>query len=91
LIRYYIDGRERREKSGLSGGDINLYKIRKTHALRGVKLPINMMQKGTKFRVISQEAIDWYLNHDLKDVRNLKCRRMFIQESFGDGRRDQAL
>jgi hypothetical protein len=38
-IRYYIDGRERREKVGRRGDAIKLYKVRKTDALRGVKLP----------------------------------------------------
>ena len=37
-IRYYINGRERREKVGRRGDAIKLYKIRKTDALRGVKL-----------------------------------------------------
>jgi site-specific recombinase XerD len=38
-IRYHIDGRERREKVGRRGDAIKLYKVRKTDALRGVKLP----------------------------------------------------
>jgi hypothetical protein len=40
-VRYYIDGRERREKVGRRGDAIKLYKVRKTDALRGVKLPNN--------------------------------------------------
>jgi hypothetical protein len=44
-IRYYIDGRERREKVGRRGDAIKLYKVRKTDALRGVKLPDNMISK----------------------------------------------
>ena len=73
-IRYYIDGRERREKVGRRGDAIKLYKLRKTDALRGVKLPNNMKHKGVRFRVIAQEAIDWYINHNRKDVRNFKGR-----------------
>jgi len=38
-IRYYIDGRERREKVGRKKDASDLYKIRKADALRGVKLP----------------------------------------------------
>ena len=83
-IRYYVDGRERREKIGRRGDAIKLYKIRKTDALRGVKLPTNMRNKGIRFRVIAQEAIDWYINHDRRDLRNFKGRMNFILESFGD-------
>jgi hypothetical protein len=35
-IRYYIDGRERREKVGRKKDASDLYKIRKANALRGV-------------------------------------------------------
>ena len=35
-IRYYIDGRERREKVGRKKDASDLYKIRKADALRGV-------------------------------------------------------
>ena len=83
-IRYYINGRERREKVGRRGDAIKLYKIRKTDALRGVKLPTNMKHKGVRFKVIAQEAIDWYINHDRKDVRNFKSRMNMILKEFGD-------
>lgn len=83
-IRYYIDGRERREKVGRRGDAIKLYKVRKTDALRGVKLPSNMKHKGLRFKVIAQEAINWYINHERKDVRNFKNRMGFILEEFGD-------
>jgi hypothetical protein len=56
-VRYYIDGRERREKAGRRGDAIKLYKLRKTDALRGVKLPTNMKHNGVRFKVIAQEAI----------------------------------
>ena len=36
-IRYYIDGRERREKVGRKKDASDLYKIRKADALRGVR------------------------------------------------------
>jgi integrase len=83
-IRYYIDGRERREKVGRRGDAIKLYKVRRTDALRGVKLPTNMKHKGVRFRVIAQEAVDWYINHDRKDVRNFRGRMKFILDAFGD-------
>ena len=51
-VRYYIDGRERREKVGRRGDALKLYKLRKADALRGVKLPENMKNKGLKFETI---------------------------------------
>jgi site-specific recombinase XerD len=88
-IRYYIDGRERREKAGRRGDAIKLYKLRKTDALRGVKLPTNMKHKGIRFKVLAKEAIDWYINHGRKDVRNFTSRMNFILEEFGDRVADQ--
>jgi hypothetical protein len=83
-VRYYIDGRERREKAGRRGDAIKLYKPRKTDALRGVKLPTNMKHKGVRFKVIAQEAIAWYINHNRKDVRSFKSRMKYILKTFGD-------
>ncbi len=83
-IRYKIDGVERREKVGRRGDAIKLYALRKSDALRGVKLPRNMKHKGIRFRVIAEEAITWYESHDRKDVRNFKSRMNIILEDFGD-------
>jgi len=69
---------------GRRGDAINLYKIRKADILRGVKMPANMKDKGVRFSVLAQEAIDWYINHERKDVRNFKGRMKFILEAFGD-------
>jgi hypothetical protein len=46
-----------------------LYKVRKTDALRGVKLPTNMQHKGLRFRVIAQEAIAWHIERGRKGFR----------------------
>jgi site-specific recombinase XerD len=83
-IRYYIDGRERREKVGRRGDAIKLYKVRKTDALRGVKLPANMKHKGLRFKVIAQEAIDWYIEHGRKDVKSFRIRMNILLKDFGD-------
>jgi integrase len=69
---------------GRRGDAIKLYKIRKADILRGVKMPANMKDKGIKFSVLAQEAIDWYVSHDRRDVRNFKGRMKFILEAFGD-------
>jgi site-specific recombinase XerD len=34
--------------------------------------------------VLAQEAIDWYVNHDRRDVRNFKGRMKFILEAVAD-------
>jgi len=75
---------ERREKVGRRGDAIKLYALRKSDALRGVKLPKNMKHKGIRFKVIAQEAISWYENHSRKDVRNFKSRMNIILEAFGE-------
>ncbi|HEX4030551.1 MAG TPA: site-specific integrase [Terracidiphilus sp.] len=83
-IRLKVGGVEHREKVGRRGDAIKLYKIRKADILRGVKMPANMKDKGIKFSVIAQEAIDWYVNHDRRDVRNFQGRMKFILEAFAD-------
>jgi hypothetical protein len=83
-IRYKVAGVEHREKVGRRGDAIKLYKIRKADILRGVKMPANMKDKGIRFSVLAQEAIDWYVNHDRRDVRNFKGRMKFILEAFAD-------
>jgi hypothetical protein len=49
-------------------------------------MPANMKDKGIKFSVLAQEAIDWYVNHDRRDVRNFKGRMKLILEAFADRR-----
>jgi integrase len=83
-IRFKVGGVEHREKVGRRGDAIKLYKIRKADILRGVKMPANMRAKGIKFSVLAQEAIDWYVNHERKDVRNFRGRMKFILEAFAD-------
>lgn len=83
-IRYKIDGVERREKVGRRGDAIRLYQLRRADAIHGVKLPANMRHKGTRFRVIGEEAINWYIDHGRKDVRSFRIRMNIILKSFGD-------
>jgi len=83
-IRFKVNGVEHREKVGRRGDAIKLYKIRKADIHRGVKMPTNMRDKGIKFSVLAQEAIDWYISHERRDVRNFKGRMKFILEAFAD-------
>ncbi len=83
-IRYKVDGTLHREKVGRRGDAIKLYKVRKTDALRGVKLPVNLKQRGIRFRVIGDEAVAWYENHGQKDLRTFKLRMDMILRDFAD-------
>ncbi|GAC1420251.1 MAG: site-specific integrase [Acidobacteriaceae bacterium] len=83
-IRFKVAGVEHREKVGRRGDAIKLYSLRKADILRGVKMPANMKDKGIKFSVLAQDAIEWYVNHDRRDVRNFNGRMKLILEAFGD-------
>ncbi len=84
-IRYSDkDGREHREKVGRRGDALKLYKLRKTDVLRGVKMPVNMKHRGLRFKVIGQDAIDWYENHGQKDLRSFKIRMQIVLKDFGE-------
>ena len=72
-IRYKVGGVEHREKVGRRSDAIKLYAIRKADILRGMKLPANVKDKGIRFKVIAQEAIEWYANHERKDLRISKA------------------
>ena len=88
-IRYKTGGVEHREKVGRRSDAINLYRIRKADILRGAKMPANMRQKGIKFSVIAQDAIDWYESHDRKDVRNFRSRMRTILDAFRERTADE--
>ncbi|HVG27634.1 MAG TPA: site-specific integrase [Acidobacteriaceae bacterium] len=82
-IRYSIDGRERREKVGRKRDAVDLYRIWKADALRGAKLPTNMKHKGVRFETLGKQAIDWYIEHGRKDIRNFRIRMNIILKDFG--------
>jgi hypothetical protein len=46
--------------------------------------PANMKNKGLRFKVIAQEAIDWYTEHGWKDVKSFRIRMNIILKDFGD-------
>jgi hypothetical protein len=93
-IRYYIDGRERREKVGRKKDASDLYKIRKADALRGVKLPNNMKSKGVKFEALGKHALEWYVEHGRKDVKSChahdQARRTVTNQSGNEQAESQA-
>jgi len=73
-IRLKVDGVEHHWKVWRCGDAIKLYGLRKGDVVSGVKMPANMKHKGVKFGVIAQEAIDWYINHERRDLHNFKGR-----------------
>jgi hypothetical protein len=52
--------------------------------LRGAKMPANMKNKGVKFQVIGLNALDWYIEHGRKDVKNFRIRMNIILKDFWD-------
>jgi len=83
-IRYKVAGIEHREKVGRRSDAVKLYAICKADILLGMKMPSNVKDKGIKFKVTAQEAIEWYANHERKDLRNFKSRMALIVETFGE-------
>ena len=83
-IRYIVDGREHREKVGRQGDAVDLYRVRRADALRGAKMPANMKNKGVKFEVIGKHALEWYIEHGRKDVKNFCIRMNIILKDFGN-------
>jgi integrase len=84
-----VNGAEYREKVGRFKDAVDLYRIRRSDALRGAKMPANMKNKGVKFKVIGLHAIDWYIEHGRKDVKNFRIRMNIILKDFGDRIADQ--
>ena len=83
-IRYKVDGVLHREKVGRFKDASDLYKIRKADALRGIKLPLNLKQRGIRFKEIGDDAVAWYENHGQKDLRSFRLRMKMIFVDFAD-------
>ena len=49
-----------------------------------MKLPVNLKQRGIRFRVIGDEAVAWYENHGQKDLRTFKLRMDMILRDFAN-------
>lgn len=82
-IRFKVGGVEHREKVGRRGDAIKLY-IQQNRHTPPRKDAREHEGKGTKFSVLVQEAMDWYVSHDRRDVRNFKGRMKFFLEAFRD-------
>ena len=47
-------------------------------------MPADMKNKGVKFDVIGLHALDWYIEHGRKDVKNFRIRMNIILKDLGD-------
>ncbi|HEY1577127.1 MAG TPA: hypothetical protein VGF82_08655 [Terracidiphilus sp.] len=43
-----------------------------------------MKNKGVKFEVLGKQALEWYIEHGRKDIRNFRIRMNIILKDFGD-------
>jgi integrase len=82
-IRYRVNGQLRREKVGRKSDAIRLYEIRKAAITAGAKFPVNMRRQGITVAQIGQQAIDWYSNHNRKDLRTFTGRMNSIIAALG--------
>ncbi len=82
-IRYRVNGALKRERVGSKRAAKDLYAIRKSEVIRGAKMPANLRERGVKFEVLGRDAVEWYIEHGRKDVRNFRTRMKFILDDFG--------
>jgi site-specific recombinase XerD len=68
-IRYFADGKKKREKVGRKSDAISLYQQRKSEIRAGAKLPANLRRKGETLAVVINRAIDWYTSHRPRSLR----------------------
>lgn len=81
-VRYAdAEGRLRRERAGSRSAALDLYHKRKAEVKAGIKLPHNLRFKGETVADLGQKAIDFYQEHERKDVRTFSGRMKAIMES----------
>jgi hypothetical protein len=71
-VRYFADGKKKREKVGRKSDAIALYQQRKSEIRAGVKLPSNLRRKGETLAVVIDRALVWYESHKPKSLRAAK-------------------
>ena len=82
-IRYQVDGKPKREKVGRRSDAVALYQQRKSEVRSGAKLPPNMRLRRVTIADIGRKAIEWYTQHNRKDLRNFSSRMNSIIEDLG--------
>jgi hypothetical protein len=80
-INFYQDGKQHREKVGARSAAIDLYRIRKADARRGVKLPDLRNGKVTLSALIDG-ALEFARTHN-KSVRDYECKAKIVRADLG--------
>jgi site-specific recombinase XerD len=83
-IRYQVDGKPKREKVGRKSDAVALYQQRKSEVRAGAKLPPNMRLRRVTIADIGRKAIEWYAQHNRKDLRTFTGRMNSIIEDLGE-------
>jgi len=82
-INYYAEGKRHREKVGARGAAIDLYRTRKTDALRGAKLPDLRRGKATLSALID-DVLEYAAVHNEPSNRDYVCKAGIVRAVFGD-------
>ena len=75
-----MDGKPKREKVGRKSDAVALYQQRKSEVRAGAKLPPNMRLRRVTIADIGQKAIEWYTQHNRKDLKTFTGRMNSIIE-----------
>jgi len=81
-INFYQDGKQHREKVGSRSAAIDLYRIRKADARRGVKLPDLRNGKVTLSALIDG-ALEFARTHN-KSARDYECKGRILKQAMGE-------
>jgi hypothetical protein len=80
-INYYSGGQQHREKVGSRGAAIDLYKIRKSDALRGIKLPKLRNTKAVTLSALIDDLLEFVAHHN--DLRNYVSKAKKVRKTLG--------
>ena len=80
-INFYQDGKQHREKAGSRSAAIDLYRVRKADARRGIKLPDLRNGKVTLSALIDG-ALEFARVHN-KSVKGYECKAKIVRAALG--------
>jgi integrase len=82
-VRYWAQGREKREKVGGKQAAIDLYRQRKTEVRAGKQMPANLRHRGEKVSDIIDRALTWYESHRKKSCHTAKNHLLVAKAALG--------
>jgi integrase len=80
-VNYYVKGKRHREKVGTRGAAIDLYRVRKADARRGLKLPELQPGKVVLFGHLTQDAVDYAKTH-LRTFPDYEAKQRNLNDDF---------